>query len=88
MGAPTAASLLKQIVANERQADAARLADLDEDERAAVVTALRRVSSKSRVDVGLLISESRRTAAAHREAAKAASDADAPRQCAMLSHPR
>lgn len=55
MRAPTAGSLLKQIAARRQQADAARVADLNDAERAAVVEALERVSPRARIDVRLLV---------------------------------
>lgn len=55
MRAPTAGSLLKQIAARRQQADAARVADLNDAERAAVVQALERVSPRARIDVRLLV---------------------------------
>lgn len=70
MDAPTAGSLLRQIAARQRQADAARIADLSDAERAAVVAALEKVPSRSRVDVGRLITSVRREVADHIAASK------------------
>jgi hypothetical protein len=60
MHAPTAASLLKQIAASRRQADAVRVMELTPAERAAVVHSLERVRPTARIDVACLIAETRR----------------------------
>lgn len=57
--APTAASLLKAVAANKRQTDAARIADLADAEREAVVAALSGVKPNAKIDVAVLIAETR-----------------------------
>lgn len=76
MHAPTAGNLLRRIVARQRQADAARIADLADAERVAVVAALERVSPRARIDVSVLITSVRTEVVKRAEAERAASCAN------------